>query len=103
MNQVNLVARTTRDPELRYLQNGTAVANLSVAINSKFKKDESFFFECKAWSKTAELLAEYIRKGDQIGITGELQQQRWDNDNGEKRSKVIINIESITFVGSKKE
>jgi len=100
MNQINIIGRAVSDPEIRYTQGGKAISKVTIAVNNKYKKDEAYFFDTQSWDKTAELIAEHIRKGDQIGITGELQQQTWEKE-GKKQSKVIINIESITFVGKK--
>ena len=102
MNNYNCICRLTRDPELKFTQSGMAVSNFSIAVKG-FKKDEAYFFNCQAWGKTAETIAEYVKKGDQLGIGGELQQQRWEDDAGKKRDKVIINVGKITFIGGKKK
>ena len=102
MNTVNLLGRTTRDIELRYTQSGKAVGNLSIAVQRKFKKEEVDFFECTAWGKTAEIIAKYVRKGDQIGITGTLRQETFEKD-GQKRSKVVVIVDSFDFIGGKKQ
>jgi len=98
VNLVALVGRLTRDPELRYSQSGIAVAKFSIAVDRPFNRDETDFFDIVAFRKTAELAANHLTKGRQVGITGHLQQERWEKD-GEKRSKVVVVVEEITFVG----
>jgi len=102
MNNVNLIGRLTRDPELNTTQTGKTVANFSIAINRRFNKDETDFFDCTAWGKTAEIIGEYLRKGNQVGINGELRQDRFEVE-GQKRSKIKINVNQIDFIGSKQE
>jgi single-strand DNA-binding protein len=101
INSVIVTGRLTKDPEIRYTQSGKAVATLSLAVGRRFKKDETDFFDCTAWEKTAEVAAEYLRKGSLIGITGSLKQDRFEKD-GQKRSKVTILIEQLEFLESKK-
>ena len=100
MNSVVIIGRLTRDPEIRYTQSGKAVSNMTLAVKRRFKKDEVDFLDCVSWEKTAELTAEYLRKGSQVGITGALKQERFEVE-GQKRSKVVINIEQLDFIGSK--
>ena len=100
MNNVVVIGRLTRDVDLRYTQAGKGVANISLAVNRRFNKDETDFFDCTAWGKTAEIAAEYLRKGSQVGITGSLRQNRFEVE-GQKRSKVEITIEQLDFIGSK--
>lgn len=97
----------TRSPELRYTQNGTPVANITVANNRRFnqngeKKEEVCFLECVAFGKTAELIAQYFDKGHEIGVTGRLQQQHWETQEGQKRSKIVLVASSIAFGNNKK-
>src|SRR5690606_22398921 len=98
VNLVALVGRLTRDPDLRYSQSGIAVANFSIAVDRPFNRDETDFFDIVAFRKLAELAANHLTKGRQVGITGRLQQDRWEQD-GQKRSKVVVVVEEITFVG----
>jgi len=101
INMVILTGRLTRDPEIRYTQSGKAVASISLAVGRKFSKDETDFFDCTAWGKTAEIAAEYLRKGNQVGVTGTLRQNRFEVE-GQKRSKVEVNVEQLEFLESKK-
>lgn len=97
MNNVSLIGRTTDDIELRTTTSGKSVVNFTLAIPRKFKKDETDFVECQAWGKTAELLSTYIHKGQQVGLFGNLQQEKWEKD-GQKRSKLIVSVQDITFI-----
>jgi single-strand DNA-binding protein len=98
MNQVCLIGNLTKDVELRYTPQETAVVNLSVAVNRN--KDEVSFFDAVAFGKTAEICSQYLSKGSKVGISGRLQQDRWEKD-GEKRSKVRIIINRIDFLDPK--
>ena len=102
MNSINMIGRLVSDPTLRYTQSGKAIANITIAVNRKFKKDEADFFECTAWEKTAEIMAEYLRKGDQVGISGTLRKESYEKD-GQKRYKTYIIVDSFDFIGSKNQ
>jgi len=100
MNTVALIGRLGGDPQLRYTPNGTAVANASLAVPRRGNREETDWFDLTFWGKTAELAANHLTKGRQVGITGRLQQERWEKD-GEKRSKVVVVVDSVTFIGNK--
>ncbi len=92
----------TRDPELRYNPNGTPVANLSIAVNRKYKqgeelKEEVSFFDIVVFGKQAENCGQYLGKGQSVLVDGRLQQRRWESE-GQKRSKVEVVAENITFM-----
>ena len=74
MNQVLLIGRLTKDPELKYSQSGKAFCRFSIAVTKEFNRNETDFFDCVAWNKTAEIIAEYMRKGKETFA---------DNDNDE--------------------
>ncbi len=78
------------------------MVNFSIAVNDRFNKETSYFFDCVAWGKTATLVSEYLSKGSKIGITGSLRQNRFEVE-GQKRSKVEINVEQVEFLDSKKD
>lgn len=106
MNTVNLIGRLTRDPELRTTPSGTSVASFSVAVDRAGDRDDdgtygAGFFDCTAWGNTADTIAQYLTKGRQVGVSGELRHHRWQNDAGETRSKVEVNVRSFTFCGSR--
>ena len=105
INQVILIGRLTRDVELKYTNSGFAIANLSLAVNRRVKKDDSWqdegnFFNCVLIGKRAEALAQYLVKGKQVGIQGELRQNRWEQD-GQPRSRVEIFINDIQLLGGR--
>lgn len=102
MNTVSLIGRLGRDPELRYTQSGTAVANFSLAVTRPFNREETDWFDVTCWGKTAELAANHLQKGRQVGVAGRLQQDRWEQD-GQKRSKVVVVANDLTFVGPKED
>ena len=85
MNNVVLVGRLTKDIELKYTQSGMAVAKFTLAVNRQFKKEgqpDADFIMCTAFSKTAENLANFMRKGSQIGVVGSIQTGSYDNKDG---------------------
>lgn len=103
MNRFVGVGRLVADPELRYTSNGGhAVANFRLAINRPFKnqdgEQEADFINCVAWRKQAENLANYMRKGSQIGVDGRIQTRSYDNDQGQRIFVTEVLAESITFL-----
>lgn len=109
MNSVTVIGRLVADPELRYLNNGTAVTSIRIAVDRAGNKQEdgtfaAGFFDVTCWGRTAELVAEYLAKGRQLGVSGELRHNTWkDRDTGDNRSRVEINARNITFVGNRGE
>jgi len=97
MNLVVLTGRLTRDPELKYGQSGKAYAKFSLAVN---RKDETDFYNCTAFGKTAELVGEYLRKGRKVGVQGNIQQNKYEV-NGEKRTSYDVIVNSLEFLESK--
>lgn len=102
LNKVILSGNLTRDPEVRYTQNGKAYARCSVAVNRPFSKDTVDFFNVIAWEKTAEFLGKYFKKGSRILIEGRLQTSTYEK-NGSKVTAVDILIEQAEFADSKKK
>lgn len=103
INHVVLVGRLTRNAELKYTNNGQAVSKFGLAINQRRKKDdqwvdEAHFFDIVLWGKTAESLNQYLVKGKQVGIEGQLRQNRWEQD-GQARSKVEISATNVMLLG----
>lgn len=103
LNRVTLIGRLTKDPELKTLGSGTTVCKISIANNRSYtsngdKKEEVSFFNCSAWGKRAEVLAQYVRKGAQLAISGRLQQRTWEGQDGKKMSAVEIMIEDFQFL-----
>lgn len=102
MNTVNLIGRVTRDTELKYTNSGLAVGSVSIAVNLSEKhgdkwEDVASFFEVKAFGKQIEAIARYMTKGQQVGITGKLKQERWEKD-GQKQSRVVIIADNIQLL-----
>jgi single-strand DNA-binding protein len=107
INKVILVGRLTRDAELKYTNGGMAVSKFSLAINRRRKSgdqwvDEANFFDIVLYGKTAESLNQYLIKGKQIGVEGELHQNRWEQD-GQQRSKIEINANNVQLLGGGKQ
>jgi len=104
INSVTLVGRAGRDPEVKYFDTGSVVANFSVAVNRPTKAKETDWFDLEIWEKNAEIAANYVRKGGLVGITGSLTFQTWiDKVTGEERSKPVIRVDRLDLLGSKKD
>ena len=103
MNKVIMTGRATKDVELKVTPTGTNVATFSVAVKRPFKDNESDFFECVAYGKTAELISKYIKKGDLFGIEGRLQTRNYTNKEGRKVYVTEIIVENVEFLQSKKD
>jgi single-strand DNA-binding protein len=108
VNKVMLLGNLTRDPELRYTPQGAAVCEFSLALNRSYtnkqtgqKVEEVSFIDCVCWGRTAEISAEYLKKGRQVFVEGRLTQDRWESQDGKKMSKVRVTAEQVTFVGSR--
>lgn len=97
LNRVTLIGRLTRDVELRYTASGIPVAKFGLAIGGR-KDDEVSFFDIVVWNKAAENCNKYIGKGKMVAIDGRLQQDRWDAQDGSKRSRVEIVAERVQFL-----
>lgn len=104
-NRVVIVGNLTRDVELRFTPQGTAVTDISLAVNERVKRndqwsDEVNFFDVTLWGRTAEVAGEYLGKGSNILIEGRLKQDRWEQE-GQKRSKIKIVGEKMQMLGAK--
>lgn len=101
MNKVVLIGRLTKDPELKFAPGtGTAICRLTLAVNRPFKKDETDFINCVAFGKTAETLSQYLSKGRQLAVIGNIRPSSYDAQDGTKRYTTDVIIESFDFVGS---
>ncbi len=103
INRVILIGRIVKDPDLRSTQTGSSVANFSIANNRIYtvsgeRKEYTSFFNCIAWGKLGEAIAQYCKKGHRIGIEGRLQQRTWDDPSGNKRSTVEVVVENFQFL-----
>jgi single-strand DNA-binding protein len=104
LNKVMLMGNLTRDPEVRYTPKGSAVGDLSLAINSSYKtadgqiKEEVCYVDIVVWGRQAETCKEYLSKGRAVFIEGRLQLEQWES-NGEKKSKLKVRAERVQFIG----
>jgi len=99
-NTITIIGNVTRDPELRYLTSGTALAQLGVAVNRRYMQnnewqEETSFFDVVCWRDLADNVSESISKGDRIIVTGRLEQRSWETQDGDKRSKVEIVADEV--------
>ena len=105
MNNVVLVGRLTKDIELRTIGQGVSVANFTLAVDRRFKNKqgerETDFIACIAWKMTAEFIAKYFKKGDKIGIVGEIQTRSYEGNSGNKVYVTEVKVEQAHFVDSK--
>ena len=104
-SKVIIMGNITRDPELRSTPSGTQVCGFSVAVNRNYRdgsgeqKENVSFFDCSAWGKSGELIAQYAKKGSGILVSGRLEQRSWEDKEGQKRSRVEIVVEDFNFIG----
>jgi single-strand DNA-binding protein len=109
LNRVLLIGNLTRDPELRYTPSGAGTCEFSIGVNRSWndkktgeKKDEVAFLDIVTWGRTAELCAEYLKKGRSVFVEGRLTQDRWeDTKTGQKRSKIRVTAERVQFLGAR--
>jgi single-strand DNA-binding protein len=109
-NKVILMGRLTRNPELRYTPQGTAVTEIGLAINREFsaaagaeRRKEVTFVDVTLWSRAAEVVCQYLKKGSPIFIEGRLSLDTWEGPDGQKRSKLRVIAENFKFVGGRSE
>jgi len=103
MNKVFILGHLVRDAEMRYANNGSGVANVTVAVNRSYG-DETDFIDVTIWDRGNYKQAEYnkdAQKGDLVLVKGELRQDRWENSDGEKRSKLKINADKVVNFSQK--
>ncbi len=106
-NKVILMGNLTRDPELRYTPSGTAVVNLRLAVNRKYRdrngeqKEDACFLTIVVWDKQAELCNQYLQKGKPVFIEGRLQSRSFEDSSGSKRSVLEVRAERVQFLGAR--
>jgi single-strand DNA-binding protein len=108
INKTILIGRLTANPELRHTPAGTAITDFNLAVNRTWsqggeKKEEVSFIKCTAWSKPAEAICQYVKKGHRFGVTGYLKQNRWEDKDGNNRSSLEVVVESFQFLQPKSE
>ena len=105
-NQVILMGNLTRDPELKAIPSGQSVVSFSLALNRSYKdqsgewKEATDYVDITAWGPLAERVAQYCQKGKQVLVNGRIQSRSWEQD-GQKRSKVEVLAQDVTFLGGK--
>ena len=103
-NRVLLIGNLTRNPEIRYTPSGTAVADLGMAVNESFKNkagevvEQVCYVDVVVWGRQAETASEYLHKGSPIFVEGRLQLDQWENQQGEKRSKLRVRADRVQFL-----
>jgi single-strand DNA-binding protein len=99
MNNVNLIGRLGRDPEVRFTGSGKAVANFSIAVDDGYgEKKITSWVPVVAWEKTAELVQQYVVKGSQVAVSGQLRQRNWEDRDGNKRTVLEVIARQIDFL-----
>jgi len=104
INHCVLMGTLTRDPELRYTPNGTAVCQVGLGLNRRYRdgagelQEERSFVEVVVWGKQAEAVAAHMSKGQAVSVEGRLQQEQWETKTGEKRSRLTVVAQQVTFL-----
>lgn len=104
MNSVILIGNLGQDPEMKYFDSGSKVTKFSLALRGYSKKEEkevTDWVSCEAWGKTAELIGEYCKKGHKLAIEGSLKTQKWEDNDGNKKSKTFVLVSRVEFLTSK--
>ena len=107
VNKVFLMGNLTRDVQVKHTANNTAVANLGLAVNRRYRnaggemQEETTFVDCEAWGRTAETMGKYLAKGRPVFIEGRLRLNEWEDRDGNRRSKLLVVVDTFTFVDSR--
>ncbi len=103
-NRVVLAGNLTRDPELRFTNDGIPVCSFGLAVNRvRSRSEEVDFFDISAWRELGETIANYKKKGDPILLEGRLQYRTWEAQDGSKRSKVDVVADNVQFLGGRSD
>ncbi len=107
-NKIILIGNLTRDPEMRYTPQGTSVCNFGLAVNRKYKqaddsKEEVMFINIVVFGKQADTCGQYLNKGSSALIEGRLKENRWETDDGQKRSKHEVVAQSVRFLSRRQD
>lgn len=107
MNSVNLIGRLSNSPEIRHTTNNQVVCRFTLAVTRRFKNQagdyEANFINCVAFGKTAELIGNYVEKGQQLAVEGRIQTSSYTAGDGSKRYTTDVVVENITFINSKRK
>lgn len=101
LNKVCMVCRLVADPEVKSFSSGNSLTNIRVACTNRFgQKEETVFVDVEAWGKLGEIVAQHKKKGDLITVDGRLKQDSWEDKDGNKRSKLLVTAENISFISN---
>ena len=104
INTINLVGRAGREPDVRYFESGSIVANFTLAVNRRSRDEEPDWFNLEIWGKQAQIAADYVKKGSLIGVTGSFKIDSWkDKNTGEDRYKPVVRVDRLNLLTSRKE
>ena len=104
INTINLVGRAGREPDVKYFESGSTVANFTLAVNRISRNDEPDWFNLEIWGKQAQIAADYVKKGSLVGITGSFKIDSWkDKNTGEDRFKPVVRVDRLNLLSSRKE
>ena len=107
LNKVFLIGNLTRDPELRYIPSGSAVATFTIGVNRVWKtptgekKEQATFIRIVVWGRRAEVCGEYLTKGSPVFVEGRMQSRDWQTQDGQKRNTVEVVADNIQFMSSR--
>ena len=107
INNVVLMGRLTAAPELKTTQSGISTVRFSIAVERRYNKQgderQTDFIDCVAWRQTAEFVSKYFNKGSMIAVIGSIQTRSYEDKNGNKRKAVEVQVDNVSFCGSKSE
>jgi single-strand DNA-binding protein len=104
LNLVNLVGRVGGDPDVKYFDSGSTKCRLTLAVDRASRDEQPDWFNLELWGKTAQIAADYVRKGSLIGVSGSLKLDNWqDRGTGADRSSPVIRVERMRLLGSKRD
>lgn len=102
LNQVSLMGRLTRDPELKYTKNEKPITSFTLAVDRGARGyDAADFIDCIAWDKTAQFIDQYFRKGERMLVTGHIQTRNWETEDGKRRKATEVVVDRAYFVETK--
>lgn len=99
-NLTVLMGNLTADAELHYTDSGTAIANFTMAVNTKYgEREETLFMSCVTFGKLSDIVVKYTQKGKSVLVSGRLVQEKWENTEGQKRSKIKLYVDKLQLLG----
>jgi|LSQX01.2.fsa_nt_gb single-strand DNA-binding protein len=101
MNTISLIGNMAYDPELKQTQTEKSVTKFTIAVKDKFNRDKTDWIDCVAWGKTAELCAEYLKKGNKVGVVGRLSTRTYENKDGKNVKVYEVVVSDVTFLTSR--